>query len=93
MKEWLTVLRRSVAEAQGEGQLRKSADPAQLAFELNALEMGANWAFQLHGDRQAFARARAGVLTRLRLDATPAGLPLLPSHKRETPRRAAARGK
>jgi AcrR family transcriptional regulator len=79
MKEWLSVLGRSVAEAQGEGQLDGSADPAQLAFELNALEMGANWAFQLHGDRQAFARARAGVLERLRRLATAEGLRLLPS--------------
>ncbi len=93
MKEWLALLGRSVKEAQGEGQLRKAADPAQLAFELHALEMGANWAFQLHGDRQAFARARAGMLARLRLDATPSGLPLLPSHKQAAPRRRAARGK
>ena len=81
MREWLAVLGRSVAEAQGEGQLVRGADPAQLAFELNALEMGANWAFQLHGDRQSFARARTGVLERLRRDATPAGLRLLPPPK------------
>ncbi|HEY0173800.1 MAG TPA: TetR/AcrR family transcriptional regulator [Pyrinomonadaceae bacterium] len=79
MKEWLALLRRSVSEAQAAGQLGREADPAQLAFELNALEMGANWAFQLHGDRQAFARARLGVLERLRRVATPDGLPLLPA--------------
>jgi AcrR family transcriptional regulator len=82
MREWLALLRRSVTEAQAAGQLSRDADPAQLAFELNALEMGANWAFQLHGDRQAFARAREAMLERLRLYATPDGLPLLPAHKR-----------
>jgi AcrR family transcriptional regulator len=88
MKAWLTVLRRSVAEAQEAGQLSADADPAQLAFELNALEMGANWAFQLYGDRQAFARARAAMLERLRRHATTSGAPLLPAR---TNRRARAR--
>ena len=86
MREWLATLRRSVSEAQAARQLSPEADPAQLAFELNALEMGANWAFQLHGDRQAFARARDAILERLRRHATPEGLPLLP-----TPGRGARR--
>jgi AcrR family transcriptional regulator len=87
MREWLATLQRSVKEAQAAGQFGPEADPAQLAFELNALEMGANWAFQLHGDRQAFARAREAMLERLRRLATPDGLPLLPSHKRPVGRR------
>ncbi len=91
MKEWLAALRRSVAEARDAGQLGAEADPAQLAFELNALEMGANWAYQLHGDRQAFGRARAAMLERLRCHATPDGLRLLPS--RTHSRGRAPRGK
>ena len=87
MREWLATLQRSVKEAQAARQLGPGADPAQLAFELNALEMGANWAFQLHGDRQAFTRARDAMLERLRRDATPDGLPLLPSYKRPGGRR------
>jgi hypothetical protein len=91
MKEWLAALRRSAAEARDAGQLGAEADPTQLAFELNALEMGANWAYQLHGDRQAFGRARAAMLERLRRHATPDGLRLLPSR---TPGRGRApRGK
>jgi AcrR family transcriptional regulator len=86
MVEWLSLLRRSVSEAHAAGQLGPDADPAQLAFELNALEMGANWAFQLHGDRQAFARARVAMLERLRRHATAHGLPLLPAPKRATGR-------
>lgn len=93
MKEWLNVLGRSVAEAQGEGQFDSSADPAQLAFELNALEMGANWAYQLHGDRQAFGRARTAVLERLRRLATAEGLPHLPSLEQKQRVRGAPRGR
>lgn len=93
MKEWLAVLGRSVAEAQSEGQLDPAADPAQLAFELHALEMGANWAYQLHGDRQAFARARTAMVERLRRLATPEGLPHLPSLEKKKGARRVARGK
>jgi AcrR family transcriptional regulator len=66
MKEWLEVLRRAIVEAQESGHFDKKVDPAQLAFEINALEIGANWALQLFGDKQAFARARDAVLERLR---------------------------
>jgi AcrR family transcriptional regulator len=34
-------------------------DPEQLAFELHSVAQGANQRFQLFGDREAFARARA----------------------------------
>ncbi|HJU53448.1 MAG TPA: TetR/AcrR family transcriptional regulator [Pyrinomonadaceae bacterium] len=78
MKEWLKALGRAVVEAQGAGHLDKDVDASQLAFEFNALELGANWAFQLHGDRQAFTRARGAILERLRLYSKPAGLRLLP---------------
>ncbi|HEV7902205.1 MAG TPA: TetR/AcrR family transcriptional regulator [Pyrinomonadaceae bacterium] len=77
-KEWLATLRASISEAREAGQLNADADPAQLAFELNALEMGANWAFQLYGDRQAFSRARDAILERLRRHSTTSGLLLLP---------------
>jgi AcrR family transcriptional regulator len=93
MKEWLAALRRSVAQAQAAGQLDAAADPAQLAFELNALEMGANWAYQLHGDRQAFARARTAMLERLRRHATANSLSLLPSLKQGRGRTSGPRGK
>ena len=93
MKEWLKALGRAVVEAQSAGHLNKKVDATQLAFEFNALELGANWAFQLHGDRQAFARARAAILERLRLYSKPAGLKLLPTakEKRREPRAPRAR--
>lgn len=86
MKEWLAVLGRTVSEAQDEGQLDAAVEPAQFAFEFNALELGANWAFQLHGDRRAFTRAREAILERLRRHANPAGARLLPSPRKATRR-------
>lgn len=81
MKDWLNILKRALVEAQEAGQINKDADPAQLAFELNALEMGANWSYQLHGDKQAFARARRAILERLRRNSTLSGAKLLPPLK------------
>lgn len=83
MKEWLTGLRQAVIEAQEAGQLDRRLEPAQLAFEINALEMGANWAYQLHGDRQAFKRAGEAILERLRRYATARGSALLSPGKQK----------
>lgn len=43
------------------GELPDKANPAQIAFELNALAMGANQALQLHGDRVGLERARRSM--------------------------------
>jgi AcrR family transcriptional regulator len=51
---WLGALE---SEARAGG----AAEPKQLAFELQSLAQGANFAFQLFGDRDAFARARAAI--------------------------------
>lgn len=83
MKEWLATLRRAVADAQAAGELKSEVDPTQMAFEFNALELGANWAFQLYGDKQAFARAREAMLESLHRQATTMGSPLLPAMKKK----------
>ena len=49
------------------GDLDPTEDPAQLAFELNALLLHANSSFVMFGDRAVLDRARAGIATRLRL--------------------------
>ena len=90
MKEWLATLRGSINEAREAGQLSADADPSQLAFELNALEMGANWAYQLYGDRQAFSRARDAILERLRRHSTASGSRLLPQPGRKGQSRSRA---
>jgi AcrR family transcriptional regulator len=87
MKEWLALLRDAVKNAQAAGQLAKNLDPTQLAFEFNSLELGANWAFQLHHDRQSFSRAREAILERLRRHATRSGVRLLRATKLKKSRR------
>lgn len=86
MREWLSTLRRAVVESQEAGQLSKDVDPTQLAFEFNSFELGANWAYQLYGDKQAFARARAAMLERLRRHSTRSGSSLLPPIKEQRDR-------
>jgi AcrR family transcriptional regulator len=93
MKEWLATLRKAIAEAREAGQLDADADASQLAFELNALEMGANWAFQLYGDKQAFTRARDAMLERLRRHSTASGSRLLPQSGRGRGSRASRAGR
>jgi AcrR family transcriptional regulator len=63
--EWMRTLERLVGEAQERGEIDDEADAAQLAFELNALLLGANASFVLHGDASALERARLGIGDRL----------------------------
>ncbi|PYS67268.1 MAG: hypothetical protein DMF69_23565 [Acidobacteria bacterium] len=84
MKEWLATLRNTIVEAQDAGQLAKGLDATQLAFEVNSLELGANWEFQLYGDQGSFARAREAIRERLARYATTAGAPLLSLTKTKT---------
>ena len=82
MKEWLASLRRVIGEAQEAGHLEKEANPEQIAFEFNALELGANWSMQLHGYSQGFTHAREAILERLRRCATAKGASLLPTRSK-----------
>ena len=60
MGEWLLALEAAIQDAQDAGELPAVIDSEQLAFEINSIGMGANWAFQLYRDEAAFERARAG---------------------------------
>jgi tetracycline repressor-like protein len=71
--------------------LDQDVDPTQLAFEFNSFELGANWALQLYGDTQAFARARDAMLERLRRHSTRSGSSLLPTTKEKRGRARATR--
>jgi AcrR family transcriptional regulator len=73
MQEWLSGLEGLIREAQNRGELAATVEPAQLAFELNALEMAANWAFQLFGDKEAISRAKKAIEERLRAVTTSKG--------------------
>jgi AcrR family transcriptional regulator len=65
MDEWMKAIERAVRMAQDEGHLDPEVDPAQLAFEINSLFFGANFAFQLRHDRKAIDRALLAIETRL----------------------------
>jgi AcrR family transcriptional regulator len=70
MREWMDVLTRAVEQAQKAGHIGAKVNPTRLAFEIHGVAMGAHWAHQLLDDKQAYSRARATVLEKLRSIAT-----------------------
>jgi AcrR family transcriptional regulator len=66
---WMQAIGDAVREAQSEGEIRPEIDPAQLAFETNALLVAANLAYPLFGEPGILERARQGVRERLRIAA------------------------
>jgi AcrR family transcriptional regulator len=61
MRRWLAVLAREGATAIEAGDLAKEADPADVAFQLNALAAAASYGFQLWRDPAVFDRARRSM--------------------------------
>ncbi len=59
MRNWLDLLALNIRAAIASGSVDPSTDPAQLAFELNAIGMAANWHHQLFGGGDAFRLARS----------------------------------
>ncbi len=76
--QWMDALERAAADGQQRGELRPGSDPRQLAFELEAALLSANWYYHLFDDATYFDRARRAVQAALASEATPAGLRLLP---------------
>jgi AcrR family transcriptional regulator len=58
---WLGVLEREVALAVDAGELPSDTEPADVAFQLNALAAAASYGFQLSRDREVFALARRSM--------------------------------
>ncbi|HYM60202.1 MAG TPA: TetR/AcrR family transcriptional regulator [Thermoanaerobaculia bacterium] len=65
MDLWMEAIAKAVRMAQDEGHLDRTLDPAQLAFEINAVLFGANFAYQLRGNDDAFRRARIAIEMRI----------------------------
>ncbi len=63
---WTQAIAAAIHEAQTRGEIRPELDPAQLAFETNALLVAANLAYPLFGEPGILERARNGVRDRLR---------------------------
>ena len=64
-RRWFDYVERQVRGAQEMGELRADEDPAQLAFEIDAMLKMATAVFVLHDDAEALERARRGVETRV----------------------------
>lgn len=65
MHDWIGAIEKAVVLAQAEGHLDSTVEAKQLAFELNALFFGANFAYQLLGDKLAIERAGHAIQQRL----------------------------
>jgi len=70
---WQSVLEREATLALEHGDLPAGTDPAQVAFEMNAIAMGVNQARQLRGDPRAARRGRIAMRRILERAATGAG--------------------
>jgi AcrR family transcriptional regulator len=64
-QRWLTLLAQQVAAAQAAGGLDPTADPSQIAFEINAYMVLGNMQFVAVSDRAALDRVRRAVEDRL----------------------------
>jgi AcrR family transcriptional regulator len=74
-RDWLAAYTDAIAAAQRLGQIDPGEDPARLAYELDALGLGANLHAQLCDDPQAYDWARTAMWARLRAATTdPAAL-------------------
>ncbi|RDH78619.1 TetR/AcrR family transcriptional regulator [Mycolicibacterium moriokaense] len=60
-RDWIDLLEQLARKAISLGELDSGNDPAQLAFELNAVLVAAATGFILQGDAAVFDRARAAV--------------------------------
>jgi len=69
----LGSLEQAARDAQSAGEIMKAADAGQLAFEIQALAMGANWSSRLFRDAGIFRSARVAILRRIEqvTEATP----------------------
>ena len=65
MKKWLGNLEYAARDAQLAGEIKMEANVRQLAFEIQALAMGANWSSRLFRDQNAFRLVRGAILRRI----------------------------
>jgi AcrR family transcriptional regulator len=70
MRKWLGNLEYAARDAQEAGEISKDADVRQLAFEIQALAMGANWSSRLFRDPSIFRSVRGAILRRIEQAAT-----------------------
>jgi AcrR family transcriptional regulator len=71
---WIDILERAAQDGKQAGELQNAADPRQLAFELEAALLSANWYFHLYEEPVYLDRARRAIRGRLSAEATRTGL-------------------
>jgi len=86
MDEWIEAITKAIQIAKEEGHIDKSLDPAQLAFEVNALFFGANFAYQLRGEKDSLDRAWKAIEARLTSLRRPTSSRPKPRARRQTVR-------
>jgi AcrR family transcriptional regulator len=64
-RDWIELLERLAGKAMEVGELEPGDDPAQLAFELDAVLVSASTTFILQGDPAVFERAQVAVRRRV----------------------------
>lgn len=72
-RQWTSTLERAALDGRDQAELTEACEPEQLAFELEAALLSANWYFHLHAEASYLDRARRAVRSRLEADATPTG--------------------
>jgi AcrR family transcriptional regulator len=65
MNAWISAIEKAVQIAIDEGHLDPHVEPAQVAFEINAIFFGANFAYNLRQDKRALQRAEKAIEARL----------------------------
>ena len=65
MKKWLGNLEQAARDAQAAGEIAREADVRQLAFEIQALAMGANWSSRLFRDPGIFRSVLRAIVERI----------------------------
>jgi AcrR family transcriptional regulator len=68
---WVASLARAIREAQAAGDVQRSVDAEQVAWELSCLLVGANGSFVIDGAGVGIERARRAIRDRLERIATP----------------------
>ena len=76
-RQWLDMLEGAARDAIGAGELDGTVDPIQLAFELEAAMLSANWYFHLYNDARFFELSRSAVQRTISAAASPQGRRIL----------------
>jgi len=78
-RQWLDMLEGAARDGIRLGELDRRVDPVQLAFELEAAMLSANWYFHLYSDTQFFVLSRNAVQRTISTAASPKGRRVLGS--------------